>query len=443
MTGPINAGMGLARSLVSKGHEVIYLGIPDCEPIITANHFNFIPVYGEYFPMGWINTFYQKLHEKGGIEAYHDVIDFVDYLIAGGDKEILEVFDKIQADMLIITASESDSIIWALLAHKAGLKTIYLYDVLAGAATLTSPPIYTDLVANGHSLSHLKIVYAWLKHYYFNLFFHFYAVWKKIKYLSPAKIKKLARYCNYRVGDIIFLTDMPSPLLKLPQLALFPKEFDFPNVKHTDRYYGSASIDINRQQEAFPWPQLRVDSPLVYTALSTLPLLTEHQTKAFFQAVVDAAAKWPEWDWVISIGKTLNPDDFDNVTANIILVKKAPQLELLKKAALMITHGGPSSIKECLYFGVPMIAFPLWFDQPGNVARLVYHGLGLAGKFDHVSKDYLQNLIAEAYNNQGIKDKIKTMQTTFIDNENADLSAKVIETFLPLKSKPLNNKAIT
>jgi hypothetical protein len=39
------------------------------------------------------------------------------------------------------------------------------------------------------------------------------------------------------------------------------------------------------------------------------------------------------------------------------------------------------SVRECIYFGVPQIVYPMGFDQPGAAIRVQYHGLGVVGSF--------------------------------------------------------------
>src|SRR2546422_7887921 len=59
-----------------------------------------------------------------------------------------------------------------------------------------------------------------------------------------------------------------------------------------------------------------------------------------------------------------------------IVVEFAPQLELLKRAALCITHAGLNTALECLSNGVPMVAIPITNDQPGVAARIEWTGTG-------------------------------------------------------------------
>jgi zeaxanthin glucosyltransferase len=64
------------------------------------------------------------------------------------------------------------------------------------------------------------------------------------------------------------------------------------------------------------------------------------------------------------------------VPSNVIVVDQAPQIELLKRATLCITHAGLNTALESLAYGVPMVAIPIGYDQFGVAARIAYHGVG-------------------------------------------------------------------
>jgi UDP:flavonoid glycosyltransferase YjiC (YdhE family) len=98
----------------------------------------------------------------------------------------------------------------------------------------------------------------------------------------------------------------------------------------------------------------------------------------------------------------------------------------------MITNGGLGTIKECILSGVPMIVFPGDFEQPGNAARVVYHGIGLMGDYQRASAEQIRSMIDRINNNAAFKSKIETMKDKFIEMENAELSIKIIEERLNL-----------
>jgi zeaxanthin glucosyltransferase len=53
-----------------------------------------------------------------------------------------------------------------------------------------------------------------------------------------------------------------------------------------------------------------------------------------------------------------------------------PYRAVLKHAALCITHGGSNTVLDALACGVPLLVRPVAFDQKGNLARVLHHGLG-------------------------------------------------------------------
>jgi zeaxanthin glucosyltransferase len=53
-----------------------------------------------------------------------------------------------------------------------------------------------------------------------------------------------------------------------------------------------------------------------------------------------------------------------------------PYRAVMKRAALVITHGGSNTVLDALACGVPLLVRPVGFDQPGNLARVRHHGLG-------------------------------------------------------------------
>jgi UDP:flavonoid glycosyltransferase YjiC (YdhE family) len=63
--------------------------------------------------------------------------------------------------------------------------------------------------------------------------------------------------------------------------------------------------------------------------------------------------------------------------SRVLLLPRAPQIEILKRASLFITHNGMNSTSESIHYGVPMICLPqaMFTDQP-VVAKRVADELG-------------------------------------------------------------------
>lgn len=62
---------------------------------------------------------------------------------------------------------------------------------------------------------------------------------------------------------------------------------------------------------------------------------------------------------------------------NILIVSPAH-----KNTKVFITHGGLLSTLEALRYGVPLIAVPVFGDQPSNAARAVRAGYAVKVEFE-------------------------------------------------------------
>ena len=73
---------------------------------------------------------------------------------------------------------------------------------------------------------------------------------------------------------------------------------------------------------------------------------------------MDAMAQRPALQGVVTISDYLKAAAF-NCPANVVIVAEAPQVELLKRASLMVSHGGVTGLKESAFMGVPMLLIPI------------------------------------------------------------------------------------
>lgn len=70
------------------------------------------------------------------------------------------------------------------------------------------------------------------------------------------------------------------------------------------------------------------------------------------------------------------------------------------KVKLFISHGGISGIYETVDAGVPVLGFPLFYDQHKNIANLVDNGMAISMELLSVSRDTILNSILELINNE-------------------------------------------
>jgi len=109
------------------------------------------------------------------------------------------------------------------------------------------------------------------------------------------------------------------------------------------------------------------------------------------------------------------------------MINRVPQIEVLKRAALCITHAGINTALESLAEGVPMVAIPIGFDQPGIAARIAYHGVGEFIEVEELTQENLSELIQKVLKNPGYRDKARYFQKVTAETHGLDIAADVIE----------------
>jgi MGT family glycosyltransferase len=111
--------------------------------------------------------------------------------------------------------------------------------------------------------------------------------------------------------------------------------------------------------------------PLVYVSLGT----TFHDAPAFYRACFEALGAGP-WQVVLSTGGA--ELDLGPAPGNFLVRRFVPQLALLERTGVFITHGGMNSVNEALYFGVPLVVVPQRGDQHLVGARIAELAAGVA-----------------------------------------------------------------
>ncbi|XP_027847828.2 UDP-glucosyltransferase 2 isoform X1 [Aphis gossypii] len=139
-------------------------------------------------------------------------------------------------------------------------------------------------------------------------------------------------------------------------------------------------------------------------ALSSLP---DHIQNAF----KDALAEVPQRVLLKFEG------EMKDKPKNVMTSKWLPQRDILKhpNVKLFIGHGGISGVYEAVDAGVPILGFPLFYDQPRNMANLVDAGMALSLDLFSVTKNTLLKAINEIINNETYSKNAKIVSDRFKD----------------------------
>lgn len=154
------------------------------------------------------------------------------------------------------------------------------------------------------------------------------------------------------------------------QIAQVVRGYDFPR---RDPLPFAAVGPIRRPEEegpnALPFT-LEPGRPLVFATMGTLQGGRIELWRAIVQACREVGARI-----VIAHGGKLGEAETASLKADHAAAF-LPYRAVLRQADLCLTHGGSNTVLDALACAVPLVVRPVAFDQPGNLARIVHHGLG-------------------------------------------------------------------
>ena len=189
------------------------------------------------------------------------------------------------------------------------------------------------------------------------------------------------------------------------QVAQIPSFVDFPRKLPSHFFYSQPWHDLHRDQSIpFPWGQLD-GRPIVYASLGTV----QNRITPTYIAVAESCRDL-NVQLILSLGRKGASLPAESLPENVIVVDYAPQLSLLRRAELVITHAGMNTALEALACGIPMVALPVGNDQPGIAARLAELRVAEVVKVKRVNPKKLKKAILKVLKDPRYKEAATRLQ---------------------------------
>ena len=112
-------------------------------------------------------------------------------------------------------------------------------------------------------------------------------------------------------------------------------------------------------------------APLIYVSLGTV----FNDDPGFFRACAEAFAG-TEIQVLVSAGRKVRLEELGPIPPNVRVRPFVPQLAVLRRTSLFVTHAGMNSVNEGLSFGVPLLLFPQMTEQAFVARRVEALGAG-------------------------------------------------------------------
>jgi MGT family glycosyltransferase len=400
--GHLNPMTTLGYELQRRGHRVTVLGIEDAQPKVLAAGLEFRVIGKSDFPKGATKDLFTQLGNLSGFKALQYTINWIANAANMCLRDAPEAIKTAGIEALLVDQAAPEG---GTVAEYLDIPFVSVCGAIMLNREISVPPFITPWNYDSSWLGLLR---------------------NRLGYALLNRIgKSLRKVINdYRQQWNLSLYNNPNEnYSQLAQLSQQPAEFEFPRreLPSVFHFTGPYNNPASREPAPFPYEKL-TGQPLIYASMGTL----QNRLLWIFQMIAEACVEL-DVQLVVALGGGASPESLPELPGNTIVVGYAPQLELLQKATLTITHAGMNTTLESLSNGVPMVAIPITNDQPGVAARIAWTGTGEVIPLGKVSVEKLQKAIKQVLTEDSYKKNALRLQEAICRAGGVSRAADIIE----------------
>lgn len=194
---------------------------------------------------------------------------------------------------------------------------------------------------------------------------------------SPAELIKMLLSMPCINKDVKRLRDSGYPIKSV--LDIIQNDADTDTIVYTSPQFQPCAETFS-DKYAFVGPSMReagtetekTREKLIYVSMGTV----NNDMLPLYRNCV-AAFGGGKHQVIMAVGEQVNLKAFGELPENISVYSRVDQISVLQKADVFISHCGMNSVSESLYYGVPVIALPQTPEQGTVAARVCQLGAGM------------------------------------------------------------------
>lgn len=403
-SGHFNPMSALARRLQTRGHEAVLFSLPIAEAGARAACLPFVPFGQDPALDQALSRAGERISKSRGLEVLRHTLELMSAMLLAKRRELPGLFKVHSIEAVVVDDCDwyAGTIPLQLGLPFAAVSCALVYDFSG-----RTPPAAYDWPHEATPAA------------------------RERNRRGAAELSKMVRtgmaepIAELEAAGLKMDWDDPCSLnANRPWITQCPREFDFEDSHRPAEFCHAGPFHDGggRPEIPFPWERL-TGAPLVYASMGTMM----NGDPGVFRTILDAAARLPAAQLVLSVGHALRLGDLDPLPANAVVVNQAPQLPLLERASLTVTHAGLNTVLESLARGVPQVAIPVSYDQPGVAARIAHHGTGLVASLDGLTAPGLAALLREALDNPSYRKNARQIQNAIRRTDGLARAAELLE----------------
>jgi zeaxanthin glucosyltransferase len=347
--GHLNPLSALGRELQKRGHRVTILQISDLEAKIRLEGLEFCSIGETIYQPGSLAASFKQLTQYSEIEALRYSVDFCRHITEILCQDAPAAIQTTGIEALLVDQLEP---VGQSVAQALGLPFVCVSSGQTIHRRSDVPPFFTPWSYSNAGWAHIRNAVAYqILDRSCQPILHVINRYRRQWQLSPY-------HKIYESIADVHISQQPAAF-----------EFPFPNLSPRFHYTGPFR---NPSPELTPFPfEKLTGQPLIYASLGSV-----QNTKQEIFHCIAAACQELDVQLVITHGGGMSAVAIQSLPGSPLVVEYAPQLDVLAHASLTITHGGMNTVLDSLSCGVPLVAIPITFEQPGTGARIRWTGTG-------------------------------------------------------------------
>lgn len=340
--GHLNPLSALGRELKSRGHRVTVLQISDLAFKVGLEGLEFQPIGQTLYQPGSLAASFKQLTKLSEIEALRYSVDFCRHMTEIICQDAPTAIQTAGIEALLVDQLEP---VGQSVAQFLDLPFVCISSGQVIHRRADVPPFFTPWSYSNRQWARLRNQAAY-----------------RILDWSCRPILQVINHYRREWN----LPDYRQIYASIAQVHISqqPAAFDFPCPKPAHWHYTGPFRNPSPCSVEFPFERL-TGQPLIYASLGSV----QNTKQEIFQCIA-AACDRLDVQLAIAHGGGMSPEAVQSLPGSPLVVEYAPQLEVLAKASLTITHGGLNTVLDSLSCGVPLVAIPITFEQPGTGARI-------------------------------------------------------------------------
>ncbi len=407
--GHINAMVGLADATRARGHQVTFFLLGEPPESITTAGFEIVSLGGAVFPPDQYRVEFQRLGSLQGRAALKQTLS----IGARAADAILEVGPTVvRAAGVTALLVDQASFPGGTVADQLGLPFATVCNAILLHPDPDAPPYVTHWQPRDAGWARIRNRIAW-------------AGLNRLYTPILTRIQNRRRQLGLSIpSDIAQVWSDKLQISQQPEGFEFPRRALPPHV----RFVGPLQLSVGYQSVPFPWERLD-GRPLIYASLGTL----QNRIAGMFRVIAEAC-NGLDAQLVISTGKGVTPEALGELPGNPVVVSYAPQMDLLLRSTIAVTHAGLNTVLEALSIGLPMVTVPVTNDQPGIAARVAWVGAGEVIALKHLTAQRLRAAVARVRSDSSYRTAAERVRNSIQAGGGAPRAAELIEQSLGLKA---------